>query len=62
LGEWYEILRIPNVYEEGYSCMMDNFTISPDGATKVHSHAYNARLVPGKHTSNLTSYIKLILS
>ncbi|KDQ71698.1 apolipoprotein D-like [Zootermopsis nevadensis] len=42
LGEWNEILRVPNDYEEGYSCMSDRFRLSPDGATKVHSHAYNA--------------------
>lgn len=41
LGEWNEILRIPNVYEEGYSCMLDHFTLSPDGTTRVQSRAYN---------------------
>ncbi|GFG39611.1 hypothetical protein Cfor_02885 [Coptotermes formosanus] len=41
LGEWNEILRIPNIYEEGYSCMLDHFTLSPDGTTRVHSRAYN---------------------
>ena len=43
LGEWNELLRIPNVHEEGYSCMLDHFSLSPDGVIKVHSHAYNIR-------------------
>ncbi|XP_069678138.1 apolipoprotein D-like isoform X2 [Periplaneta americana] len=41
VGEWNEILRIPNTLEEGYSCMMDKFTNSTDGATNVRSQAYN---------------------
>lgn len=41
VGEWNEILRIPNSLEEGYSCMTDNFTITTEGATNVRSHAYN---------------------
>ncbi|PNF24762.1 Apolipoprotein D [Cryptotermes secundus] len=41
LGEWNEILRLPNVHEESYSCMQDVFSLAPDGTTKVLSHAYN---------------------
>lgn len=42
LGEWNEILRLPNVHEEGFICMQDHFSLTPDGTTQVRSRAYNA--------------------
>jgi hypothetical protein len=42
--QWNKIQCIPIVYEEGQNCMLELFSLSPDGATEVHSRPINVRL------------------
>lgn len=41
-GEWHEIARLPNSFEEGLSCVSAEYSPREDGGVRVINRGYNA--------------------
>ncbi|UTV86115.1 lipocalin family protein [Cobetia amphilecti] len=41
-GEWHEIARLPNSFEEGLSCVSADYSPREDGGVRVINRGYNA--------------------
>ncbi|XP_055957002.1 apolipoprotein D-like [Patella vulgata] len=40
LGKWYELYKMPNLFEGGQTCVTANYSVKANGHIKVYNHGF----------------------
>ncbi|XP_050405749.1 apolipoprotein D-like [Patella vulgata] len=41
LGKWYEVYKLPNLFQKGQTCVTANYSIKADGHIKVYNQGFS---------------------
>lgn len=56
-GDWYEILKLPNRFESGLTCIMANYSIKPNGDIQVVNSGHKIGDVTTIKSSTGTAWV-----
>ncbi len=57
LGPWYEIMRLPNSFESGLTCVMANYSLKPNGDIKVENSGHKIGETDNVKTATGTAWV-----
>ncbi len=57
IGSWYELVRLPNSFESGLTCVMANYSLKPNGDIKVVNSGHKIKDTSKVSTATGTAWV-----